>query len=314
MQPDLVCPLHRLPLEVRKDTLRCADGEDYRIVNGVAVLVTEDEPTHGWCAKALELQSDEYPAQRMQPGETPLQWVQRHAVATCGNLYSTAPATYPIPSLPDAITMPGPNRRFLEIGSNWGRWCFAAARAGYEDVVGVDPYLPSMEVGRAVARELGLDGVCFVAADGRHLPFSDRTFDVVFSYSVFQHWDKVHVRAALDEASRVLRPGGRLYAQLTNQLGLYGIAKRLLERVGLKEKPDIRYWTFDELRETFTAAVGPTMISADGFFTLNPRRDDLELLPVAARAVVRASEFLKHIPGSAAIADSVWVSSTRTAR
>jgi SAM-dependent methyltransferase len=296
----LVCPIDRRPLDER---LRCDAGHTYPRVASIPVLVTDDEPTHGWCGKARTLKDGDFPAQRLQHGETPLQWVQRHAVATCGNLYAKPPADYPIPSLPDAINQPG--GAFLEIGSAWGRWCIAASRAGYSHVVAVDPFVPALEVGRQVADELGAR-VSFVSADGRHLPFADATFDVVFSYSVFQHWSKPHVRQAVAEIRRVLRPGGQALVQITNQHGAYGLAKRWLERRGLREKPDIRYWTPDEIRAAF-AVIGPTRLLPDGFFTLNPRVDDLGLLPLRSRAVIRASEALRHVPGSAAVADSVFV-------
>ncbi len=307
MAVDLLCPVDQRPLD---DQLRGDCGHSFRAVAGIPILVTGDEPTHGWCDRARELQSDDYPAQRLQPGETPLEWVQRHAVATCGRLYQRPPDTYPIPALPGAIA-PRNGGRFLEIGCAWGRWCLAAARAGYDEVVGVDPYVPALEVGRLVAAEREVGNVNFVSADGRHLPFADGSFDAVFSYSVFQHWSKDHVRAAVGEIARVLRPGGRSLIQLTNAYGLHGNAKRLAERVGRRAPDDIRYWTREELLQAF-AAVGSTTIVADGFFTLNPRVEDLKLLPWSSRAVILTSETLRRVPGSARIADSVFVVSTKS--
>lgn len=289
------------------DGLRCAAGHVYRAVAGVPILLTEDDPTHGWCDKGRALEPDDYPMQRMQPDETPLQWVQRHAVATCGRLYSRPPETYPVPTLPAPIAEPCD--RFLEIGCAWGRWCIAASRVGYREVVGVDPFVPALEVGHRVAEELGAD-VQFVGADGRHLPFAAGSFDVVFSYSVFQHWSKDHVRAALDEIARVLRPGGQALVQLTSTTGVFGQWKRLGERHGWRNKTDIRYWTRRELLDAF-AIIGPSAIAADGFFTLNPRVNDLRFLPWRSRAVVVTSEVLRRIPGSARFADSVFVSATR---
>jgi ubiquinone/menaquinone biosynthesis C-methylase UbiE len=52
-------------------------------------------------------------------------------------------------------------------------------------------------------------GVTFVEADAARLPLQDESFDVVYSYNTFEH--VAQPDAALSEATRVLRPGGRLY-------------------------------------------------------------------------------------------------------
>jgi SAM-dependent methyltransferase len=87
---------------------------------------------------------------------------------------------YPIPYL---RLPPGEGKRFLEIGCNWGRWCIAAARMGYRPV-GIDPSLKGIRAARQVALHLGIQAH-YVAADGR-LPFANRTFDQVLSYSVLR--------------------------------------------------------------------------------------------------------------------------------
>src|SRR3954451_6911212 len=42
--------------------------------------------------------------------------------------------------------------------------------------------------------------------DGRHIPFADDSFDIVFSSNVLEHVP--HIRELLGEMRRVLRPGG----------------------------------------------------------------------------------------------------------
>ena len=75
---------------------------------------------------------------------------------------------------------------------------------------GVQPYRPML--GAGVTEYVGVDRpgdlsrpTCYAAAE--HLPFPDESFDVVLSTQVLEH--VVDPRVALQEAMRVLRPGGR---------------------------------------------------------------------------------------------------------
>lgn len=53
------------------------------------------------------------------------------------------------------------------------------------------------------------DRLAFMRMDGRHLEFPDASFDVAYSLSSIEHFGGVEgARAAVDEMSRVLRPGG----------------------------------------------------------------------------------------------------------
>jgi len=75
-------------------------------------------------------------------------------------------------------------------------------------VIGLD-YSPAMchvAHGKAVQADLA-DRLRFVSADSEHLPFPDRSFDVVTCSNSFHHYP--HQQAVVDEIRRVLRPGGR---------------------------------------------------------------------------------------------------------
>jgi SAM-dependent methyltransferase len=185
----------------------------------------------------------------------------------------------------------------LEIGCNWGRWCLAAARRGYR-VVGIDPSLEAIAAARRVARQLGVEAT-YLVADARHLPFPDASFDVVFSYSVFQHFAKTEALTSFDEIGRVLRPGGLAKLQMANVYGVRSLWNQLRERRFREPRRlfDIRYWSPGELRGELSRRVGPTALEVDGFFTLNAQLTDLELLPRHYRLVVRTSEALRRASG-----------------
>jgi SAM-dependent methyltransferase len=301
------CPRDRAPLDPSGDELVCAHGHRYAVVDGVPLLlVEEEEPTHAACHRSLE--------PREAP-ERPEDLVQDAIAATCGNLYRHLignVTTYPIP---DIRLPPGEGSTFLEVGCNWGRWCVSAARRGYR-VVGVDPSLDAIRAARVVAEQLGVEAT-YVVADARHLPFPGESFDVVFSYSVFQHFTKEDALASFAEIGRVLAPEGRSLVQMANVWGLRSLLNQARERRFREPRTlfDVRYWSPGELREAFMDAVGPTDLTVDGFLTLNPQPADLELLPRRYRALVRASELLRRaserISPLTAIADSLYVRSRR---
>jgi SAM-dependent methyltransferase len=241
-------------------------------------------------------------------------WVQRAVSATNGIMYASVIGKltdYPAPTL---RLPPGNGALFVELGSNWGRWCIAASRLGYA-TLGVEPQLHAAFAATRVARQLGT-GSRFVCADARYLPLVDNLADVVFSYSVLQHLDKGDVARALDEVGRVLVPGGSCLVQMPNTYGLRN-AYHQIRRQGVITDFNVRYWTPAELKRTFERAVGPASISVDGFFSLNPQPSEAHMLPLRYRAVVRASESLRatseRLPVLTNFADSLYVSATKSA-
>jgi SAM-dependent methyltransferase/uncharacterized protein YbaR (Trm112 family) len=299
---ELACPRDRAELSRAGDELACPEGHRYPVVDGIPMLLLDDEePTHAACHVSLAADA---------PADDPEALVQDAIAATCGNLYRHLVGNvrrYPIPE----IRLPeGDGRRFLEVGCNWGRWCVSAARRGYE-VVGVDPSLLGVRAARRVAEQLGVEAT-YVVADARHLPFADDTFDVVFSYSVFQHFARDDALAAFDEVGRTLRPEGLAMIQMANVWGARSLWNQLRERRFREPRTlfDVRYWGPRELRAELERRVGPTGISADGFFTLNPQMTDLALFPRRYRAVVRTSEALRRaselVPPLRYAADSLY--------
>ena len=238
--------------------------------------------------------------------------VRASLIKTHGNLYRGVELTrYPIPPFPLPA---GEGRALLDVGCNWGRWTIAAARAGWQPT-GIDPAKKSIGAARRVAEQLGVDAD-YVVADARELPFSDGTFEAVFSYSVLQHLAKGDLPVVVSEIDRVLRPGGIAWIEMPNARGPLNLVRRAGRGFSAGSGQDVRYWTLAELRRTF-GVVGPVSISADGFLTINPQTSDLDLLPPRSRAVVRVSETLRraseHVPALVRVADSVVVQARKPA-
>ncbi len=95
-------------------------------------------------------------------------------------------------------------KHVLEVGIGLGTDFVRFVRAGAA-AVGVDLTEAAVE---AVEKRLQLEGLRaeVLVADAERLPFADGAFDLVYSYGVLHHTPDT--RRALDEARRVLAPGG----------------------------------------------------------------------------------------------------------
>ena len=323
----LVCPYDGSPLTAAEQRRVCPAGHDFPVVHGVPVVLRHDVPPthHLWRTTAEDIARHAgRPLFDVDAGDSAIDpFVERWLVATCGLLYRRYRrplARYPIP---DIALPPGKGHSLLDVGSNWGRWALAAARAGYR-VVAIDPSLEATLAGTRIARQLGLP-VAYVVADARHLPFRSDAFDVCFSYSVLQHLDKEVVRQTLAEIGRVVRRDGTIQIQMANVLGarrLFNHTRELLRSFvdtvrGRKRTPypfRVRAWTPRALRRTFTDLLGPATLSPDGFFSLDARASDVDLVSRSSAIVIRLSGALcaasARVPGLGYFADSVMLNAT----
>jgi ubiquinone/menaquinone biosynthesis C-methylase UbiE len=98
----------------------------------------------------------------------------------------------------------------LDIGTGMGLLaCEMAADVGATGSVdGVDPSESMLTLARGRRRPEGGGAIRFVAGDASALPFGDETFDAAIATQVYEYVQDMP--AALSEAFRVLRPGGRL--------------------------------------------------------------------------------------------------------
>jgi ubiquinone/menaquinone biosynthesis C-methylase UbiE len=100
--------------------------------------------------------------------------------------------------------------RCVEIGCGAGR-ITAALAASFDTVVAVD--VSDVMLNRARANTP--DTVTFHRVEGSELPIPDSSADAVFTVHVLQHLDTEEaIRSYIDEAFRVLRPGGTIMAHI----------------------------------------------------------------------------------------------------
>jgi SAM-dependent methyltransferase len=111
---------------------------------------------------------------------------------------------------PLALAALKPGETVLDLGSGGGFDCFLSARqVGPQGrVIGVDMTPEMIHLARQNAEKAGLANVSFRLGEIEHLPVADASVDVILSNCVINlALDKAQV---IDEAYRVLRPGGRL--------------------------------------------------------------------------------------------------------
>lgn len=146
-------------------------------------------------------------------------------------------------------------RRALEIGCGPGR-LIRPMSARFGEIHGVD--VSDEMIARAREKLRGIPHAHVHATDGSSLSmFADDSFDMVYSYAVFQHIpSKDVVRNYLREARRILKPGGILRAQFN---GLPDTAPRYDTWSGVR-------FTADELI-AFTREHDFQMLALEGFGT-----------------------------------------------
>lgn len=113
--------------------------------------------------------------------------------------------------------------RLLEVGSGFGIFV-AVTRTQYgAETIGLEPagegFDSSFELCREIIQEYGLDPGIILDAKGESIPFPDNSFDLIFSSTVLEHTD--NPRQVLDEAIRVLKPGGHMQFVFPNYGGFF---------------------------------------------------------------------------------------------
>ena len=319
LKDHLVCPRDKKNLRSEANKLICPEGHCYPIIDGIPIMLVENaESTHGYIEQTLEkvsqIENNEVSfSNENGSGETGEidKFVQGEIPYTSGILYFSVQnklTKYPIP---ECRLPKGNGERLLDIGCNWGRWTIAAAQKGYQPV-GIDPSLDAVLAARRVSRQLGVE-TNFVVGDARFLPFADNSFEIVFSYGVFQHFSKENVKISLDEAGRVLEKNGKTLLQMPNKYGIRSFQQYWRRGFTEGENFDIRYWTPAELRKTFEEKFGKTVMETDCYFGLGIQKNDVGLLPLKYKIIVHSSEFFRKISRYfkplVRVADSVYLES-----
>ncbi len=134
----------------------------------------------------------------------------------------------------------------LEVGVGMGadylEWLKAGAQA-----TGVDLSGASLEQAKRRCKAAGYKPDLRLS-DAEHLPFSDDSFDLVYSYDVMHH--SPDTAQCVQEAWRVLKPGGRLRIMIYHHPSLTGFMLWL--RYGFLRGKSLRQSVYDHLESPGT--------------------------------------------------------------
>ena len=110
------------------------------------------------------------------------------------------------------------NCSIVDLGCGLGALLLFLQEAGYVNTIGVETSPDQFEF----ARQLGVRSVLC----GDLVPFlrnsAGEVFDVLVAFDVIEHFCKDEVLEIMDQAYRVLRPGGRLIVHVPNAEGIFG--------------------------------------------------------------------------------------------
>jgi len=113
----------------------------------------------------------------------------------------------------------------LEIGCGTGVTSMTLAMKTDAIVTACDLSGESLKVARYIQETIKCPQISFLQADTMALPFDDRSFDIVFSQGVMEHFPSP--LPGLREQARILAPSGILVVDVPQKINPYALYKRV---------------------------------------------------------------------------------------
>lgn len=126
-------------------------------------------------------------------------------------------------------------KTILDSGCGTGIFSIIFANHGAGKVTGIDISEGSLGTARGLAEKFKLDNAFFERQDMLDLPYNNDTFDIVWAWGTVHHTTDPY--RAIDELSRVLKPGGAILLAVytrTRLTFLHEIIRKILVRTPRK--------------------------------------------------------------------------------
>jgi 2-polyprenyl-3-methyl-5-hydroxy-6-metoxy-1,4-benzoquinol methylase len=156
----------------------------------------------------------------------------------------------------------------LDLGCGHGALLHVLHEVGYRHARGVDVSPDQV----AAAQRLGIAGVGQSDAMATLMATADASLEVVVTFDVIEHFNKVELIALVDEVRRVLCPGGRWIIHVPNAEGPFGAR--------------MRYWDFTH-ELAFTRTSIAQLLKASGFASVTCYED--RPVPHGLKSAMRAA-------------------------
>jgi SAM-dependent methyltransferase len=130
-----------------------------------------------------------------------------------------------------------PSDRAVEFGCGSGYMITYPMRSSGYDVIGTDIDATSIEYGRTMLAQAGIDPGALHLEDLRDL---EGPFDAVIASEVLEHLEDRVLAASLDLIHEKLRPGGKLLVTVPNGWGWFELEAFVWERLGVGARLECR--------------------------------------------------------------------------
>lgn len=157
------------------------------------------------------------------------------------------------------------NQRFLEVACGTGRMTrFMALTFPQAKIIATDVSRPYLKVARNKLKEFS--SIDFLQADAQHLSFKDGSFDLVFCVFMFHELPPDIRVATIQEAHRVLKPGGIFAFVDSVQIVDFEDAKSALQQFPLDyHEPFFKSYIENPMEDILTANGFQFVTSRRGF-------------------------------------------------
>jgi ubiquinone/menaquinone biosynthesis C-methylase UbiE len=156
------------------------------------------------------------------------------------------------------LAQPVPGEKVLDIGTGTANYLIELAAMGL-DCTGLDIGLKMLLRGKRKGLQRGLN-LKLVTAASEALPFPDGGFDLVLSVTAFEFF-KDPARA-VQEMTRVCKPGGRIVVGVLNKWSIWAARRRLLSWFRDSIFTDCRFYSHRKMLHLFGSAAWATAVFA----------------------------------------------------